>query len=277
MNPITGHTAVYAVVGRPIGHSGSPALHNAWFQALGIDATYVALDVAPEDGERLMNGLRLLNLAGVNFTVPHKQAVVPHLDVVSDDVRVLGAANTAVRRGNKWHGYNTDVQGFINGFVASQGTTLAGRDVVLLGAGGAALAVAKGLCDAGVEHIAVCNRTQARAADLADRLDQTSTTFSAHPLTDGGSVATGRTLVVNALAGDGIDAAALIDPKVLGEGAVWCDLNYWMTSPPGWVACQRAGIPFVDGSAMLRHQAVLAFKHFTGKSPPPVPNRRPVE
>jgi shikimate dehydrogenase len=277
MSPITGHTAVYAVVGRPITHSGSPALHNAWFAALGIDARYVALDVAPEDGEQLMDALRLLHLSGVNLTVPHKRAVVPHLDVISDDVRVLGAANTAVRRGDKWYGYNTDVQGFVDGFIASQGATLAGRDVVLLGAGGAAVAVAKGLCDAGVQHIAICNRTTARADDVAKRLDQTPTTLSAHPLSDIAAVATGRTLVVNALAGDGISVAEKINPEVLGKGAVWCDLNYWMDTPPGLVACQRVGVPFVDGSAMLRHQAALAFKHFTGKSPPPVPNRRSVE
>ena len=204
MKPITGHTSVYAVVGRPIAHSGSPALHNGWFADLDIDATYVALDVAPEDGERLMDALRVLRLSGVNLTVPHKRAVVAHLDVISDDVKILGAANTAVRRGDKWYGYNTDVQGFTDGFISSQGETLAGRDVVLLGAGGAAVAVAKGLCDAGVKHIAVCNRTEARAADVAQRLDRTQTTFSAHSLRELADVATGRTLVVNALAGKGI-------------------------------------------------------------------------
>lgn len=272
MIPVTGHTSVYAVVGRPVAHSGSPALHNAWFRALDIDATYVALDVAPEAGDRLLDALRVLRLSGVNLTVPHKRAVVPHLDVISDDVRVLGAANTAVRRGDTWHGYNTDVQGFIDGLTAAIGDDIAGRDVVLLGAGGAAVAVAKGLCDAGVQHIAVCNRTEQRAADVVQRLDRTQTTWSSHTLRNLADVAAGRTLVVNALAGAGIAAAEQIDPERLGDGAVWCDLNYWMDEPPGLTACRALSIPFVDGSAMLKHQAALAFKHFTGKSPPLVPN-----
>lgn len=273
MSDISGHTALYAVVGRPITHSGSPALHNRWFRELGIDARYLALDVAPEDGHRLMNALRVLHISGVNLTVPHKRAVVAQLDHVSDNVRVLGAANTAVRHGEKWHGYNTDVQGFIDGFVASQGSTLGGRDVVLLGAGGAAVAVAKGLCDAGVDHIAVCNRTVSRAADVGARLVQATTTFSAHALADIGTVAAGRTLVVNALAGKGIAAAAEIDPTALGTGAVWCDLNYWMPTPPGADECRATGVPFVDGSAMLLHQAAIAFTLFTGKSPPAVPKQ----
>lgn len=264
---ISGHTALYAVIGRPVRHSRSPALHNAWLRAAGIDAVYLALDVAPEDGPQLMDAVRTLGLAGANLTVPHKQVVVPHLDAIDDDVRAIGAANTIVRSERGYTGHNTDAQGFVRSFEAEHGATLAGRRVLLLGAGGASVAVAKGLLDAGVDRIDVVNRTVARASALADRL---SPTIHAHPLERAAELGRGADLVVNALAGEGIPAAHAVDPELLAANAVWCDLNYWMDAPPGLLRCRQANVPFLDGHGMLYHQAALAFAHLTGMSPPDV-------
>ena len=277
MRRIGPETRVYAVLGRPIRHSLSPRLHNRWFEQCGLDAVYVAQDVDPDRASDLMTALRTLDFAGVNLTVPLKQAVVHALDVVDDDVRITGAANTLVRRDGRWHGHNTDVQGYIAGLHDNADIDLAGRRVVLLGAGGAALAVAKGLLDAGVDHIDVCNRTVRRAQTLCSRLAQRTGTLDAHPLDAAPRLAVDADLVVNALSGPGAATADAIDPTRLSPRALWSDLNYWMDAPPGAVACRSAGVPFVDGFGMLAHQAAIAFHHFTGTSPPEVPNRYTLE
>jgi shikimate dehydrogenase len=266
---ITGHTRVYAVIGRPVAHSGSPALHNLWFVRHGIDAVYVALDVPPErGGGTLAAALRTLGLAGANLTIPHKTAIVPHLDDLDDAARAIGAANTVVRDGDRLRGFNTDAAGFTTSFEAESGRSLSGARALVLGAGGAGRAVAFGVARAGAARVWLANRTldvaERAAAPLGDAV-------RAVPLADASRLLPDVDVVVNALSGPGADAARHLDVDRLPPDATWADLNYWMPDPPARDACRKTGRLFLDGGGMLRAQAALAFEHFTGVWPEPLP------
>lgn len=268
---ITGTTRVYALVGRPVAHSLSPAIYNALFAQDGIDAVYVALDVAPEHGGRVADAVRTLGLAGVNLTVPHKSAIVPHLDEATAAVAITGAANVVVRDGERLIGDNTDGDGFCRAFEAESGPIPLGR-AVILGAGGAARAVAAALAGRGVREIVLLSRATAvgAAAHLGAGIPGTRFVAGSLDVDAFAEAASSADLVVNALPSGGRAAAGRLDVAVLPQGAVWVDLNYWDPDPPGIAACRARGLRVQEGLGMLVHQAALAYEQFTGRMPDPV-------
>ncbi len=267
---VTGQTRVYAVLGRPVGHSLSPVLHNAWFEALGLDAVYVALDVAPAAAGSLGLTLRTLGLAGANLTVPHKRAVFDALDDLSLTARAIGAVNTVVRDGDRLVGHNTDAEGFCRSVEDEHGP-LRGRCAVVLGAGGAARAVVAGLAARGFEELVVLNRSRGRAEEVAASLGaSTPARVVAGALTpeDFAAVAPRAQLVVNCTAGGASEAVAALPDRALAADVIWCDLNYWMETPPVVGRHRARGGRVVTGFGMLLHQAALAFTLWTGIEPP---------
>ncbi|MGH2829593.1 MAG: shikimate dehydrogenase family protein, partial [Actinomycetota bacterium] len=162
---ISGATRLACVLGHPVAHSLSPAIHNAAFQAAGLDWAYVAFDVEPALLPQAIAGLRALGVGGANLTMPHKQAVLPLLDAVDADAGRIGAVNTIVNRDGSLVGSNTDGAGFL-GFLAGEEIHPAGCRVLLLGAGGAARAIASSLGSAGAS-VVVAARTPAAAREVA--------------------------------------------------------------------------------------------------------------
>ncbi|MHB8619741.1 MAG: shikimate dehydrogenase family protein, partial [Chloroflexota bacterium] len=128
------------VIGYPLGHTLSPPIQRAALDRLGLDITYDAIEVAPTDLPRFLADLRQPSWLGVNVTVPHKQAVIPYLDELSDEAREIGAVNTILHRSGRLAGFNTDARAFLEDLQAELGP-VAGRHVLVLGAGGAAHAV----------------------------------------------------------------------------------------------------------------------------------------
>ncbi|MHB8646398.1 MAG: shikimate dehydrogenase family protein, partial [Thermomicrobiales bacterium] len=153
------------LIGHPLGHSISPSFHNAAFRAAGIDARYSLADVLPGDLAATVAALRAGDDFGANVTIPYKRAVLPFLDAISDDAAALGAVNTIVNEGGRLTGLNTDVPGFAADMRA-QGIAVEGRHVVMLGAGGAARAVAAALAGMGVGRLVIANRTPEHAAAI---------------------------------------------------------------------------------------------------------------
>lgn len=267
---ITGHTRTYALLGHPVAHSRSPELHNAWFAEQGIDARYVALDVDPARASVLVDALRTLPLSGVNLTIPFKEAVVPTLDEVVGFAAVVGAVNTVVRDGDRLVGHNTDGAGFLAGLRDAFGDVIRGADVLVLGAGGAGLAVGAAAADAGARSVTWLNRDVARAqaacarcaphwpgvAFQAGSLDAAA--FAAHAPSAG--------LVVAATSGGAADRLASFDIGRVSADAVWCDLNYWMAAPPSLDGLRARGVRVQSGLPMLVHQAAEAFRLFTGRT-----------
>ena len=166
---ITGATALYAVIGDPIAHSLSPAIHNHWLKDAGINAAYAALRVHGDDPESLIRALPQIGLSGCNVTIPHKEAALRAADVKDPVALRIGAANTLRFTNGKIEAFNTDAAGFSLALdAATPDWRHGGGKACLLGAGGSARAVVAALDAAGFAEIAVANRTLARVAPLAE-------------------------------------------------------------------------------------------------------------
>lgn len=256
-----------ALLGYPLGHSVSPAMQQAAFRARGLDWRYEAREVAPEALAEAVARLREPDWAGANVTVPHKRAVLPLLDEVDERARAVGAVNTIVNRAGRLWGTNTDVEGFAAD-LARLGVRVAGRPAWVLGAGGAARAVAAALAGQGAQVHLLCRRAeqgQALVRDLALAavvLPWEDASFAAAPP---------GALVVNATpVGMAPRAEACPWPETvpLPEGAFVYDLVY-NPRPTRLVARARAaGLGAADGLGMLVEQGARAFEWWTGLEAP---------
>ncbi|MFH1576292.1 MAG: shikimate dehydrogenase [Candidatus Margulisiibacteriota bacterium] len=162
---------VTGLIGYPLGHSVSPAMHNAAFKKLGLDYEYVPFEVNPEDLAEALKGLRALHVAGFNVTIPHKEAIVPLLDEVTKLARVIGAVNTVINQEGKLVGYNTDGAGFIESLKEDAKIDPKGKAVVVLGAGGASRAVVVMLAESGAKSIVLSDIEADKANKLSDYVD----------------------------------------------------------------------------------------------------------
>lgn len=255
---MTGRTRVFGLVGHPVDRSRSPELHNAWFAAHGIDAVYAAFDVSPGLAGGVVAAIRTLGLAGVNVTVPLKEAVVPGLDACSAEVDRAQAANVVVRDADRLVGHNTDGDGWVRAFEDDFGP-VAGRAIAVLGAGGSGRAIASAALRQGASRVWLLNRDVARARSAAARLGP-----GCVPGALDSFAALRPDVVVCAVAGGGAAAVEALPVAQLGDDAVWCDLNYWDPSPPRVAACRARGLRVQGGLPMLVHQAALSFGLFTG-------------
>jgi shikimate dehydrogenase len=261
---ISGHTQVFALLGHPVRHSLSPRIYTHWFQAHDIDAVYVALEIDRLD-------LGALPLAGVNLTVPFKSDAVGQLDTPSERVQQLDAANTVVIRNGRSFGYNTDVYGFTTALKRDLGAEIQGRHVIILGAGGAARAVASGCAEEGAAAITFANRTPARRRRSVARMQALYPTL---PFSDIALSARAFArhaphthLIINCTSGGAAETVRRFDVSSLPHDAIWMDLNYWMPNPPQIDACRQRGLTTQDGVSMLIHQASRSFQEFTGTIP----------
>lgn len=159
--------ALYGLVGSPVAHSLSPLLHNTGFQTLGIPATYLRWNITPQALARFVDAMRVLGLAGASVTIPHKSAIMPLLDAISDTAQAVGAVNTLYLRNSSLCGENTDVTGFLSP-IAGLGL-LPASDIVLLGSGGAALAAAAGLTQHGFTHVHIATMSDTSHLPVAER------------------------------------------------------------------------------------------------------------
>lgn len=264
---ISGRTRVVGIIGDPVAHSRSPALHNAAFAALGLDWIYVPLPVAADEVPAAVAAVRALGLAGVNVTVPHKEAVLPHLDVLTPLARRVGAVNTIVNRDGRLLGDNTDVHGFA-ATLRQHRARLRRRHVMVIGAGGAARAVLAAVTAAGVARVTIANRTAERAAALAARFrGPRRSVVPLAALQDPARLAD-LALVVNTTSLGLYDtdfpplAVAATPPRCL-----FLDLLYGRDTA-FLRAARRARRPTGDGSEMLLHQGARAFTLWTGRRAP---------
>jgi shikimate dehydrogenase len=265
---IRGSTQVYAVLGDPVAHSLSPALHRVLLDALGRDAVYVALrptSAADPAGADLPRQLRSLGLAGANVTAPFKAGVAAGADVASPLVARLGAANTLVVTPRGVEAHNTDAPGLVASLHHRFGDVVRGARAVVCGAGGAGVAAVAGLVDAGADRVHLLNRSPSRARDAAQRLGP-RVLPGALDATALRAACEGADLVVVATRGRP-DALETPPVEALASRAVWCDLNYWMADPPGMAAAREVGLRTDDGRGMLAWQALLAAEHLYGARP----------
>ena len=262
---ITATTHVAGVIGDPVRHSLSPAIHNAAFRALDLDWVYVAFPVAAGDGAEAVRAMRTLGISGLNVTMPHKHDVLAELDHLSPTAATLGAVNTVHRLADALHGANTDGAGFLDALHHDEGFDPAGTKVVVLGAGGAARAVVLALAGAGAADIAIVNRTAARAQEAAELAPGVGRQGGEEDVAE-------ADLIVNAtpigMQDTDTDEALPIDAKRLKPGQLVVDLVYHPLRTPFLAAAKERGAVPVTGLGMLIHQAAHAFRLWTGEDPP---------
>lgn len=261
---------VAAVIGDPVRHSRSPAIHNAAFAATGMDWVFTAFEVPAGGGGAALEAMRVLQLAGLSVTMPLKAEVAEVADLRDDEVEVLGAANCIVPVGDgRLRAANTDATGFMAGLKADAGIGTDGFRVALLGAGGAARAVAWGLAAAGAADMAVINRTPSKAqaaADIANAAGGAGQPGRVGSIDDIASA----DLVVNATpVGMGAGASSMpCDPTLVRPGQVAVDLVYEPLETAWLAALRRRGVEAHNGLSMLAYQAAAAFELWTGIEAP---------
>lgn len=269
-----GTTRVYGILGDPVSHSRSPAMQNAAFAALGLDAVYVPFPVVADDLAATVAGLFAAGVAGLNVTVPHKEAAARLADDLRPRARACGAANTLIRTADGWVADNTDGAGLLAA-LAEHRFKPRGRRVLLIGAGGSARSVAHAFAGAGVASLVVANRTPARAEELVASLHHDGAEATDLGALEDPEVTADLDLIVNStsttLGGDALPRIAFAASR---PTLLCCDLMYG-PKPSRFLRDARAARRrTLDGSGMLLHQGALAFRLWTGKKAPLAVMRR---
>lgn len=265
------------VIGYPIGHSVSPAIHNAAFAALGIDARYEAWETAPEALAGRVASLRSDDAYGANVTVPHKQAVIPLMDTLSDIAQAAGAVNTIINRGGHLAGFNTDVAGFARALIRDAEFDPTGRRCLVLGAGGAGRAVAFALLRSNALLVTLADAIDSRAVELARDIAAFCPIGSqALPAAWGGeefrAALAAADLVVNAtplgMAGSEVAGRSPLEGLPIRPEQLVFDLVYNPEETPLLATARAAGARAFGGLNMLVYQAAESFKLWTRVDPP---------
>lgn len=274
MKPISGTTKVVGIIGNPIEHSLSPAMHNAAYKKLGLDYVYIPMKTETEDLPKVLDEIRTSNMAGVNVTIPHKENVLPLLDDITELAELIGAINTIENREGKLIGYNTDGPGFLESLKEESHFDPAGKDCVLLGAGGAARAVSVMLGKAGAKTLLLCDIDIQKAQDLADHINDNFDTKTSLCLPKDkklGAAISCCHLLVNATPigmSPKTDACPLEEKIKIPANILVYDLIYTPAETQLLKRAKKAGAKTMNGSEMLVRQGALAFTIFTSENAP---------
>lgn len=250
----------FAVIGNPVGHSLSPVLHNWVFRELQIDAEYRKIQAGEEDLPGIMETLRTGELQGINVTLPHKQAIVSLIDELDDHARTVGAVNCVVRSEGRLKGFNTDWSGFAQAMKAN-GVSVLGKDCLILGAGGAARAVAYALTQSEPASVTIANRTAEKSELLASWLETVSSTVEVHTETfEDLNTLTQVQVVVNctSLGMTPRTDASPLAPQDLSENHLLVDTVYTPPVTKFLSDGRAAGARTVGGLDMFIHQGLAS-------------------
>lgn len=269
---ITGRTRVVGVMADPVAHSMSPPMHNRAFAVRGLDMVYVPLHVKPEALGAAVEAIRALNLVGVNVTIPHKVAIVQHLDTLSEHARFVGAVNTVVNRDGVLEGHNTDGAGFVRSLRKEAQFEPRGRRLLIVGAGGAAQAIAVQLALEGAAELVVANRTVEKAVQLAELVEQAGGSARAVALSEltADVVAACDAIVHTTSWGMAPDneVPPIVPTEMLHPNLLVCDIVYTPRETSLLRAARERGCAVLPGLGMLVEQAALAFELWTGVEAP---------
>lgn len=255
-----------AIIGHPLGHSLSPVFQAAAFAAAGLDVTYERWETAPADLPARIESLRAPDVLGANVTIPHKEAVIPFLDTLDPDARIVGAVNTIVARDGRLTGHNTDGPGFVRALHEDAAFDVRGARILLLGAGGASRGIAFALARAGAGELVIANRTLSRAERLAAGVaSATGVPVRAVPAVE----CVGFSAVVNAtsigMSGGPDPAGTPVALAGADRGTLVVDIVYSPEETPLLREARARGLPALGGLPMLIYQGALAFELWTAE------------
>jgi len=260
------------VFGHPVAENPTGVMQEAGFDALGLMWRYLTIDIAPHGLADAIQAMRVFGMRGVNLTIPFKVEVLQYLDEISADAQLIGAVNTVRRAGDRLIGENTDGKGFLRSLEEDAGYDPAGRRAVIFGAGGAARAITVELALAGVNHVTVVNRSQARGVELVRHLNESAPVAAEFVAWSGPyALPADADMVINATSiglYPNVDDAPDIDYETILPTHLVCDV---IPNPPRTPFLRRAearGARTLDGLGMLVYQGAIAFEMWTGKPAP---------
>ena len=266
MIKIDGHTQHLGIIGYPIEHTFSPAMHNFISEAVHNNFIYSAYLIPPEQLENAINAVRALDIKGINVTAPHKVEVMQYLDEVTDTARELGSVNTVVNRGGKLYGYNTDADGFCM-MLEKNDIPIKGSNILIIGAGGVTRPTVIRLIDNGASAITVLNRTKEKADSLADdimkvkgfKINTTVNSFDFDIVIN--TTSAGMEPQENALPTDSI--SEISDLSFINENTAVVDMIYNPSETRFLKESRERGAKTINGLGMLIYQGVIAYELFT--------------
>jgi shikimate dehydrogenase len=260
-------TRQVALIGKPLKRRHSQVMHDAAFDACGIDARYVLREIEPDEVEGVVAGARGPNWLGLGVTAPYKQVVAGLVDEVEGDAQAIGAVNNVVRTDDgRLVGINTDAPGFRAGVELAMGRPLAGAAVVVVGAGGAGHAVVYACLDAGAQSVAIANRSTDRAVALAERFAgiRRGSVSAIQDMTTFAAALARADVAVNATTVGMIDSGTIVPIDRLPAHATVFDLVYVPAETALVRTARERGLRAANGSEMLIQQAAIAFERWTG-------------
>ncbi|MBM4448066.1 MAG: shikimate dehydrogenase [Chloroflexi bacterium] len=271
MSSITGKTRVCGIIGDPIEHTMSPAMHNAAFKALGLDYAYLAFRVRKEALKNAIAGLKALGIAGLNVTIPHKVDIMPLLDKLDPLAEKMGAVNTVVNEDGILTGYNTDAPGFLQA-LKSSGIEPKDKKIVVIGAGGAAKGITFVLAEAGA-GLVILNRTPSRAEELAAQMARFyKQGLKAMALSEANleKALAGADVLVNTTSAGMVPDVdlTLVPARLLRADIAVFDIVYNPRETRLLREAKAAGARTIGGLDMLVWQGALAFEKWTGHKAP---------
>ncbi|MGO4370568.1 shikimate dehydrogenase [Paenibacillus sp. MCAF20] len=268
-NRINSHTTLYGVIGDPIHHSKSPIMMNRAFRETGINGAYMAFHVTNDQLSGFIAGVKAMGIRGVNVTIPHKLDVMELLDEIDDGARTLGAVNTIVNNNGRLIGYNTDGIGYVRSLKEEAVSTLEGKRIVVIGAGGASRGLVYALSGEKPGRMTIVNRSVSKAAELAETFSSRAD-IAAMPLESLKDACQDADIVINTtMIGmyPNTDASPL-DASWLKEGTVVSDIVYNPLKTKLLQEAEERGCIIHGGLGMFIYQGAYAFEYWTGKPAP---------
>lgn len=276
---ITGHTGLLALIGSPVGHSGSPAMYNYSFAKLGLDYVYVALDIKEDQVKDAISAMKLFNMKGGNVTMPDKIEAAKYMDELSPAAQIIGAINTIVNDNGKLTGHITDGEGFVNN-LKDHGVDVKGKKITVAGGGGAATAIQVQCALDGVREITIFNKKDAffeRTVAMAEKIKSSvpGVIVNVYDIDDIAKMTEeiqSSDIFVNAtivgMNPNLADQSVVKDLSAFREGLVVADAVYNPEETKLLKEAKAAGCKTIGGKGMLLWQGVSAFKLFTGQDMP---------
>lgn len=275
---ITGHTGLLALIGSPVGHSGSPAMYNYSFEKLGLDYAYVAFDIKVEEVKAALDAMRLFHMRGCNVTMPCKTEAAKYMDELSPAAQIIGAVNTIVNDDGKLTGYITDGEGFVNN-LKDHGIDIKGRKITVAGGGGAATAIQVQCALDGAREITIFNKKDdffERTLETADKIRKAvpECVVNVYDIDDVAKMTEeikssdifANATIVGMKPLD--DQSVVKDTSAFRPGLVVADAVYNPQETKLLREAKEAGCTCIGGKGMLLWQGVAAFKLYTGQDMP---------
>lgn len=258
----------YCLIGDPVSHSLSPAMHNAAFKSLSMDDVYIAYKVSSHELESSVESLRSVKISGFNVTIPHKIAVLQYLDEVDLLSRKAGAVNTVASIDGRFKGFNTDIQGFLQPLL-NRGIDFRGLSVLLFGAGGSARAVVASLSSVtGISKLVVANRTYNKSSELSKQAELQGLTSSVSMIEEAKVMAKRFDLIVNATSVGLQSNESILDSEDIDGSSTVYDLVYRPVMTKLLENAREKGARIIYGYEMLLEQGAQAFEIWTGLKAP---------